>query len=255
MELAFIDLEKQQAAWEVFTAPLYEVSQPYVKLAQLGPDMFGNDVCNPGDDCMTVNGDRLIKQDPDINFNLFTEIREIEMDQYVQVEPVAPDGGETEDKSEEKKKCEAKQGRERMRDFAARRLEAGIREKDDWNEIEYGAVIYSGPAGTRIDLLDTGTTDNVDWTIDTREGETVVGLVHSHPSNSYTVPSPDDWAAADQAIAKHGGDLSNFSHYILDFDTNKLYEYDGTSERSPDGRADGTQTNIDDANSNCNSTA
>ena len=140
----------------------------------------------------------------------------------------------------EEEKCKAEQSKERERDAVAGDAADEIRSKPDWRNREYGTAIYQGPNGVRYDSpVARGTRDNVNIPVRRREGERVVGTLHSHPRNSSGAPSDGDWNMTDQILDPRAGrgNENDFSVYVLNFDDRNneadgLAEFDPTRDRS-----------------------
>ena len=158
--------------------------------------------------------------------------------------------------SESELDCRIEQAIEEERDKMAREIADEIKSKSDWRDYEYGTVIYRGPNGLRRGGLDKAKSKNgsVALTVGVRAGESIVGFVHSHPTGSYSVPSPQDWITAYQEVRASGSDRENFSHYILDYRSGELYEFDmnDQGDQHATGRADGDVEQANDAKGTCN---
>lgn len=162
----------------------------------------------------------------------------------------APQDGD-EDAELDPEVCEVEQAMESERDRLANEIADEIKSLGDWDQVEYGAVIYWDGSSFSRDALDRGTIDNVDFTISTSIGD-VVALVHSHTPGSYSIPSPGDWSSIDTIIDAGYADNSTIAHYILNHDDGQFYEYDNTDRPRGDGLGFGTATHSDDAKGECN---
>lgn len=160
--------------------------------------------------------------------------------------PTAPgDSGDT--GNIDPSSCEFEQGMENERDRLASEIADEIRLSMHWVRIEFSAVIYFNGSTYRRDSLDTGTENNVGITFEERPGEVVAAIVHSHPFQSYSSPTPADWSKLSERSTASGGG----AHYILNYNDNTLYEYDASDKPRLEGAVDGTEANASDAQGTC----
>lgn len=133
----------------------------------------------------------------------------------------------------DEKSCEFEQGIEKQKDIEANEYSDLIQQKTDWDEVEYGALIYRNTmtGGIRFGTLQRGDEDGVPLDPARRTNEVFAGIIHSHPEDSIGAPSDIDWASARNLVDSDRANAADFSHYILDYDTKELNEFDYTGDR------------------------
>ena len=150
--------------------------------------------------------------------------------------------------------CIDEQKLESERDRIAQEIAEEIRATDDWDEYEYGVVIYEGLNGLRRGKWQKQENPKLPFALKYDDGpDKIVGFIHSHPTRSYSVPSPSDWLSARTALRDTNSRRDDFAHYILDYDTRTLYEYDlgDPGDEHPTGREDGSEEQKNDAGGIC----
>jgi hypothetical protein len=96
----------------------------------------------------------------------------------------------------------------------------------DWDDIEYGFLIYYGPNGLRLDEVERGNAVGVKIPLRLQAGETVIARVHNHPRGGIGAPSDRDRVGMDYLLENGHTDGPTFSDYIIDYDSGEFNEFD-----------------------------
>lgn len=103
-------------------------------------------------------------------------------------------------------------------------------------KIEHGSIIIRYPDGTiGSTKIQHGDQIEVKMSYQPKEGEKIIGYIHTHPASEYysqTTPSPDDFKHADM-LRKHPAADLNLMIYIADIKTGGIYEYDRDAYKNP----------------------
>lgn len=144
--------------------------------------------------------------------------------------------------------CHFEQDVERELDPLARQAADLIMANSDWDDIEYGFLIYYGPNGLRLGEIVRGNAVGVDIPLRLQAGETVIARVHNHPRGGIGAPSNRDRVGMDYLLVNGHTDGPTFSDYIIDYDSGEFNEFDFPEDEELD---EPTEETKNDAEGKC----